>query len=172
MDRNSRVHGGRFAIAAATFAAVALLVAACGSSAKDKTASAADPRWAALAFARCMRENGVPDFPDPDAKGVFRGPAHEGEGDPSFQAAMSACRKLAPGSEHEAAGNPAFVEQMRQFSRCMRANGLPDFPDPDAQGRLRGVGHEQEGNPNYAAAADACRDRLPGGGEHGSGAGS
>jgi hypothetical protein len=158
-------------VAAAALLGVLVLVTACGSSSSAGSASTSDPRQRALAFAQCMRDNGVPDVPDPDAKGEIRGPAHERQGNPAFQAAFQRCRNLAPGGEHEATGDPAFVEQMRQFSKCMRANGLPNFPDPDAKRRLRGLGHEQEGNPSYAAAAEACRDRLPGGGQHGSGAG-
>jgi hypothetical protein len=113
-----------------------------------------------------MRENGVPDFPDPDAQGRLRGAGHEQQDDPEFRAAQEACRDLAPGGEHEKLGDPAFVEQMREFSQCMRENGLPDFPDPDAQGRLRGPGHEQQDSPRFRAAMDACRGKLPGGGEH------
>jgi hypothetical protein len=171
MNTHPRGSWRRFAIAgvaAAALVGVLVLVTGCGSSSSAERASTADPQTRALAFAQCMRDNGVPDFPDPDAKGEFRGPAHEQAGNPTFQAAQEQCRNLAPGGEHEATGDPAFVEQMRQFSKCMRANGLPDFPDPDAKGRLRGLGHEQEGNPRYQAAAETCRDKRPGGGEHGS----
>jgi hypothetical protein len=175
MNTDPRMRWRRIAFAAP--AAVALfgvltLVAGCGSSSSASKASTSDPRERALAYAKCIRANGVPDFPDPDASGQFRGPAHEQAGNPAFRAALQKCRGLAPGGEHEATGDPAFVEAMRQFSKCMRAHGLPDFPDPDANGRLRGLGHEREGNPKYAAAAEACRDKLPGGGQHGSGAGS
>ena len=152
--------------AAATLAALTLLAAGCGSSPSADKASTTGPRERALAYAQCMRANGVPDFPDPDANGELRGPAHEQRGNPSFQAAQEKCRDLAPGGEHEATGDPAFVEQMRKFSQCMRKNGLPDFPDPDAQGRLRGPGHEQQDTPQFRAAMDACRGKLPGGGEH------
>jgi hypothetical protein len=116
-----------------------------------------------------MRTNGVRDFPDPDANGRFSLTHGEGginQDDPTFLAAAEKCRALAPGGEHENFGDPAFVEAMREFSTCMRANGLPDFPDPDAEGRLRGSGHEAQG-PTYEAAFAACRDRLPGGGQHG-----
>ena len=58
------------------------------------------------------------------------------------------------------------MAQVRAYSQCMRANGVPDFPDPDAQGRLRGAGHEQQGDPKFNAAMQACRAKLPGGGEH------
>lgn len=150
--------------AAAALAAAALLLTACGSSAHSGVATADGEQ--ALAFARCMRANGLPDFPDPDAEGRLRGAGHEQQNNPKFRAAMEACRDLAPGGEHENFGNPAFVEQARRFAQCIRANGVPDFPDPDAEGRFRGASHEQEDNPKFRAAMEACRAKLPGGGGH------
>jgi hypothetical protein len=151
--------------AAPILGAVILLAAACGSSSSNRAASSGD-RDQALAYAQCMRQNGAPDFPDPDAQGRLRGAGHEQQDAPQFRAAQEACRDLAPGGEHEKLGDPAFVEQMREFSQCMRGHGLPDFPDPDAQGRLRGPGHEQQDSPQFRAAMEACRGKLPGGGEH------
>jgi hypothetical protein len=142
-----------------------LVLAACGQSNRS-SAAPVDKAEPARAYAQCMRTNGVPDFPDPDANGDLRGPAHEKANDPKFQAAQEKCRSLAPGAEHEKT-DPASVEQLRQFSQCMRANGLPDFPDPDANGQLRGAGHEQQGDPKYQAALQKCRSKLPGGGDHG-----
>ncbi|MGH8983086.1 MAG: hypothetical protein ACRDY6_04330 [Acidimicrobiia bacterium] len=152
--------------AAPILAAVTLLGAACASSPSNEAASSGD-RDQAIAYAQCMRENGVADFPDPDANGRFTGIGHEQRDDPKFRAAQEACRDLAPGGEHENLGDPAFVEQMREFSQCMRENGLPDFPDPDPDGRLRGAGHEERNDPQYQAALETCRTKLPGGGEHG-----
>jgi hypothetical protein len=157
----------RIVIAAAAAAALlgVVVVAACGgSSSSDETAPAAD-REQALAFAQCMRDNGVPDFPDPDPNGRFSDREHD-QDDRAFRAASEACRDLAPGGEHQNLGDPAFVEQMRQFSQCMRDNGVPDFPDPDADGRLRGVAHEQQDDPTFRAASETCRGKLPGGGDH------
>jgi hypothetical protein len=52
---------------------------------------------ALLRFARCMREHGVADFPDPDAEGNFRAPAGAtNPKTPGFQRAMEACRQLNP----------------------------------------------------------------------------
>jgi hypothetical protein len=167
MNTHPRAHRRRLVIVvvrAAALLGVLVLVTACGSSSSDQTASAADQRRA-LQFAQCMRDNGVPDFPDPDPDGRFRGPGHEQQNDPKFQAAQEACRDLAPGGEHEKS-DPATVEQMRQFSQCMRDNGVPDFPDPDADGRLRGQGHEQQDDPTFRAAMETCRGKLPGGGDH------
>jgi hypothetical protein len=54
---------------------------------------------ALLKLSQCIRENGVPDFPDPrpegsyDLRGVSTGPD-----DPRIDAAMSACRDVAGGA--------------------------------------------------------------------------
>jgi hypothetical protein len=140
------------------------LVAACSS--RDSQTPPATGQEQALKYAQCMRANGVPGFPDPDPDGRFRGLSHEQHNNPKFRAAQEACRELAQGGLHENFGNPAFVNQMREFSKCMRNNGLPGFPDPDANGRLRGPGHQQQNAPKYRAAFEACRQKLPGGGEH------
>jgi hypothetical protein len=141
------------------------LVTACGSSSSDEPAAASDLDQA-REFAQCMRDNGVPDFPDPDPGGGFSERQHDPD-DPAVRAAQEACRDLAPGGEHEDFGDPAFVEQARQFAQCMRDNGVPDFPDPDPDGRLRGPGHEQQDDPTFRAAMETCREELPGGGDHG-----
>jgi hypothetical protein len=169
MSSGSRARRRRFVTAVAGAAGLLgflVLAAACGSSSGNETTPAAGPQQAALAYAQCIRDNGVPDFPDPDANGEFSGVEHELQGDPTFQAAQEACRDLAPGGEHENFGDPAFVAQMREFSQCMRENGLPDFPDPDPDGRLRGATHELKGDPKFATAMAACRGKLPGGGQH------
>lgn len=141
-----------------------LVLAACGQNNRNGVTSV-DKAEAGRAYAQCIRDNGVPDFPDPDANGQLRGPAHEKQSDPNFRAAQEKCRNLAPGGQHQRS-DPATVEQMRAFSQCMRDNGLPDFPDPDADGRVRGPGHEQQDTPTFRAAMQTCRQKLPGGGDH------
>ncbi len=51
-------------------------------------------------FAQCMRENGIPDFPDPDPDGGVRiesSPgSHMDPDDPTFKAAQEACAKYRP----------------------------------------------------------------------------
>jgi hypothetical protein len=67
------------------------------ASARDDAARPPADMQALLRYARCMREHGVADFPDPDAAGNFR--AQAGSADPkspSFQRAMQACRQLDP----------------------------------------------------------------------------
>ncbi len=146
---------------------IVALAACAQASPANTTPTPMDPAEAGRLYAQCMRDNGLPDFPDPGPDGRFA-LDHDKfkENDPKFRAALEKCRDLAPGAEHRNTGDPAYVEQMRKFSQCMRDNGLPDFPDPDANGQLRGVGHEQQGDPKFQAAMETCRQKLPGGGEH------
>ena len=58
------------------------------------------------------------------------------------------------------------VAAARAYAQCIRDNGVPDFPDPDANGQLRGPAHEQQDTPTFRAAMQACRQKLPGGGDH------
>jgi hypothetical protein len=64
-----------------------------------------NPRLAqqALAFSRCMRSHGVPNFPDPKVSGntmELGGPAGKGfdPNSPQFQAAQKACQSSLPGA--------------------------------------------------------------------------
>jgi len=140
---------------------VNILLAACSSSSGGNTISA-DYRAQAVRFAQCIRDNGVPDFPDPDANGRFSHSIHDKD-DPALRAALEKCRDIAPGGQHENFGDPAFVAQALAYAQCMRDNGVPNFPDPDSDGRFRGITHEQQGDPTFDAAAQKCRDTLPGG---------
>ena len=124
----------------AALALVALIGAGCGgssSSGGDGNASAANQEKA-VKFAQCMRENGVSQFPDPDASGnltidaVVNGSSIDPDG-PAWQHAISACKELQPpgftgGGERSAAQQSAAL----QFAQCIRENGVPDFPDPAA----------------------------------------
>jgi hypothetical protein len=163
----TRITGKRLAgrLMPALLVAPLLVLAACGPD-NGSGVAPPDEAEAGRAFSQCMRDNGLPDFPDPDPDGQLRGPAHEQQSDPKFRAAQEKCRDLAPGGEHQNTGDPASVEQMRQFSQCMRDNGLPDFPDPDPDGQLRGPAHEQQSDPKFRTAQEKCRQKLPGGGDH------
>src|SRR5579862_5527039 len=83
---------------------------------------------AGLAFARCMRSNGVPNFPDPSSGGGVTITSGNGidPGSPQFQSAQRACQKYLPA---EKAPSPAQVAKMQanllKFSACMRSHGVP-----------------------------------------------
>jgi hypothetical protein len=87
-----------------------------------------------LAFARCMRANGVPNFPDPKPGGGFAVPVGSGPSAPAFQGAEATCQKLLPGgppgpgsTTHPA---PQTLAKLVRIARCMRAHGVSQFPDP------------------------------------------
>ena len=88
-----------------------------------------------LTFSECMRQNGVKDFPDPDASGplTIDAIANGSSVDISsaaFEQAISACKDLEPpgftGGKRSAEQQSASLT----FAQCMRENGVKDFPDP------------------------------------------
>lgn len=163
----------------AAVAAVVALLAGCGGSSppgvahvSSTTTSAgggarpvSGPR-SAVAFAACMRSHGVPGFPDPGSNG------HLGLGngvDPSsaqFHAAQKDCRSLLPagGSSFFSQGagrlSPHKQAQLLRFARCMRAHGVPSFPDPTSQGIALSAGVDPK-SPQFQAATQACRQLAP-----------
>nr|BFE60043.1 hypothetical protein GCM10020063_045690 [Dactylosporangium thailandense] len=49
------------------------------------------------AWAACVRDNGLPDWPDPGGDGVFRPATVPPDDDPAWRRADTACRSLEPG---------------------------------------------------------------------------
>ncbi len=152
-----------------TACAVALLmvVAACnrGTDSDNKTSSDMDKR---RAYAQCMRDNGVPNFPDPDPNGN-PGAGHESinRDDPKYKAANEKCRDLLPAGDKHDAVDPETIQNMVKFAQCMRDNGVPDFPDPDADGKFpKDAEQKAHNDPKFQAASEKCRKDLP---QHGGG---
>ena len=118
-------------------AMVALTGAGCGNgSTEDGHTGSANRDRGAMKFAECMRDNGVGEFPDPDASGelTIDGVLNGSSLDPSSAAwrnAIAACEDLQPagftGDEEVTAEEQ---ETRLEFARCMRDNGVGDFPDP------------------------------------------
>jgi hypothetical protein len=129
----------RFSAALASVAAAAVLAAGCGGDSDDDggsaSAASADSD-AAVAFAQCMRENGVPNFPDPE-NGVFQATDESGidPDSPEFKQAQQACRNLLPAGAQAGGPPPEDLQaQVLELADCMRKNGVPNFPDPDFSG--------------------------------------
>jgi hypothetical protein len=96
-------------------------------------AGSGSPEAAALAFAGCMRTNGVPHFPDPKAGGglLFHTGAGVDPSSPAFQAAQTKCKQFLPPSP--GSGSPPSAKTLAHFltvARCIRSHGVPEFPDP------------------------------------------
>ena len=124
---------------------LALLAAACGGSpgshvaqlgsttTKSSTSSPSANSQQVLAFYRCVRAHGVPNFPDPNSSGVLpkRQVAQLTAGNPQFPAAHRACEHLLPnGGQPTQAQVQQAWNDMRNFARCMRSHGVPNWPDP------------------------------------------
>jgi hypothetical protein len=65
-------------------------------------------------------------------------------------------------------------EKMRQFAKCMRDNGVENFPDPQEDGGIMiqggGPGSTDGLNPDdptFKAAQEKCQSLLPNGGAGG-----
>ena len=160
-------------------AGLALLAVGCGGSpgshvaqlgstmTRTSTSSANAPQAnGAVAFARCMRSNGVLNYPDPTSSGLVKESLQQlGVGSSRFQAAQNACLHLLPNGG--SGPSPARVQLVKAlslaFSRCVRSHGVPNFPDPDSTGRIpdpASVGIDQ-GSPKFEAANQACRRFRP-----------
>lgn len=139
---------------------------AASSGEANSAPAAQDPADAALTYSQCMRENGVPNFPDADAEGRIR-ISPPGSIDPDsaeFQGASEACRDLAPAGWGEADAGPGDAEVLLEFTRCMRENGVPDFPDPDPNTGVRNMfGRDSKLDPNdpkVKTALEICEPLL------------
>jgi hypothetical protein len=147
---------------------VALIGAGCsnagnGSSGGNENAT---NRGKAVKFAECMRDNGVREFPNPNASGEFAYGIKRGSAlDPSSAAwkkAIGACKDLQPpGALGDGKQSAEEKEAGLKFAGCMRDNGVEDFPDPTENGPLIKV-EGARSIPGFQAAAESCLDVYSG----------
>jgi hypothetical protein len=123
-----------------TVLALAALIGAGCSDGSAENGSAGSKnvtnRGKGVKFAECMRDNGVSEFPDPDASGelTIDGVVNGSSLDTSsavWKQAIAACNDLQPpgftgGGKRSVERQDAALE----FAQCIRENGVPDFPDP------------------------------------------
>jgi hypothetical protein len=127
------------------------LLAACGGASNSGHAGASKgssygPKNSPYALSKCMRANGLTHFPDPS-----RGPGGGGvgfpggvivsvEGDltvngvtysgPALRQASKACKIYLPPGGPPPKISAAMRRQGLELAQCMRAHGVPNFPDP------------------------------------------
>lgn len=149
-------------------------VANVGSSTPSGQASSSSSRSAGLlAFSRCMRSHGVPDFPDPEPGQTEvklpppNGSAYGASG-ALMDSAVRACHMLLPpgvGGWYPRSEIPLVLRAMRAFADCMRAHGISNWPDPsfDSQGRLGFTGPGADNPPGSPTdhAVNQCHHLLP-----------
>jgi hypothetical protein len=73
--------------------------------------------------------------------------------------ALMAAACSSPASPGTGAG-PARHSKLA-YSQCMRAHGITDFPDPNAQGEIDLNGGPNPSSPQFKAANNACKSLLP-----------
>jgi len=116
-------------------------------------------------FAACMRVNGEPSFPDPNAQGVISAGSLD-RGSAQFQQALQACRKDMPGGSPTPAQQEHALQLALALSACMRKNGVPDFPDPQSGSGGATVIHLSSGidpsSPQFQKAQQTCQKKVPG----------
>lgn len=135
---------------------------ATASTAPSATASR-DPD-APLKFAKCMREQGLTWFPDPEANGRMAVRIPKGVDPKKMEAAQQACKQYAPGMDGDAQPDPEMLEKMRQMAKCMRENGVPNFPDPNPNGSIALDGDKigtGPGDPTFDKAEQKCSKFMP-----------
>jgi hypothetical protein len=177
-----RFRARRAAVLTAAAAGISLLAAACsGSSAQTNTFAPGATSAQMLAFAKCMRSNGVPNFPNPDRQGNFNNATVNALiSNNSGNNALHQCRSVLPN-----AGTGLTAEQIQQIQQtnlrnavkaahCMRAHGIGNFPDPAGTTQASGVnwqpvtsaeqaGGFNQNSPSYESAFMACNGKLVGG---------
>jgi hypothetical protein len=85
-------------------------------------------REKAVKFSECVRAHGVPHFPDPDATGNFNFAVDVSAA--TFTAAVNACKALQPPGTLSGHRSTTQQSAALKFAACVRAHGVPDFPDP------------------------------------------
>jgi hypothetical protein len=152
----------------------ACALTACGSGGKaagHRTPSgAASTDTAALAreAVRCLRQHGMPNFPDmvydPQSRS-WTLPA--GTPKPPLSV-VAPCRPILDRITVKNRQRPltaADIAKLRQLAQCMRQHGLPDWPDPNAEGsfpmppRLRHLDKRA-----MRPQLEACQQYFTGGG--------
>lgn len=142
----------------------ALIGSGCLAIAAQAGADPGDGGEQAAKYSECMRANGVADFPNPNVNlqiqyGGVSVPK------PVWVKAVDACKDLElPDWTNNAGRNPEQQDAALNFARCMRDNGVPDFPDPVTPrdplidtSKMRGDVSARE-IPELRGAQEACRD--------------
>jgi hypothetical protein len=173
--RPSRPQRAQAAAVITILATAALLTAACGGSSSSSTGSGASPDAArsatspsGVAFARCVRSHGIPNFPDPiDSSGHFSKTALRqlGVSDSRLRTVEDACQSLLP-----AGPAPLTAQDQQDYLRaaaCMRAHGVTSFPDPVFSSGSVSFPTPPAGfntsSPQFVQARQICQRLIPAG---------
>jgi len=136
-------------------------VGSAGGSASAGASSLAD----AVAYSQCIRSHGVSNFPDP-VKTPDGGYGYRTAGiDPNstaFQGALQACKALpSPWNSTGQQLSPSQQQAWLNWAKCIRAHGLPNFPDPTFSGSEVHDSGLASNSPPLQSAMDVCKQQRP-----------
>jgi len=178
----SRAHRHRAGWLRGAGVAAALLIAAgvgagCAGKSGDSASVASMPSSSApstdakasstgggdlVAYTKCLRANGLPDFPDPSADGTLALPQGIDPNSKAFKDAEAKCVQYKPPGQPQQGGSADATWSQNdklKYAKCMRDNGATGFSDPDASGNFsyrKGDGPDPD-SPQYKAAEEACK---------------
>jgi len=152
-------------------AAAGLLLAACGGGLR--AAGPASPHGStnqrALVvlreLARCIRVHGPPSFPDPvvrnDGVPVFPDSAPRVPS-PTRQACSAVANRIPLDYTETTAVSASDYQKLLALAHCIRAHGIPDWPDPNTLGEFPiDTRIEQGGKRLFVPAVTACARLNP-----------
>jgi hypothetical protein len=184
-QRPVRPRPPRAGVLAVAAIGIVLLAAACGGGTGSAGAGTflGGTYTQSLAYTKCMRSHGVPQFPAPDARGNWNDTQIQQIDQKDSQTARNAnaaCNSLLPNQ-----GSGLSVTQLQDMqeqnlrnavkaAHCMRAHGIQNFPDPTGSTQSSGInwqpvisaeqaGGFNQNSPSYEAAFVACSGKRLGG---------
>jgi hypothetical protein len=159
---------------------VASLSGASGGGSSGGATSTTLPKGSATQlydeWAQCLRDHGVTGLADPtvNSQGQLHLALPSGVSQDTFKAASNACESYQQAAAQAANGGKPLPKpdptKLLNYSKCMRAHGLADFPDPGPTGLRLQVTPNSDLNPDspsFQAAQKACQHFLPGLGKGG-----
>ena len=134
------------------------------ASARGPGSSGQGPLAEAEAYSQCMRSHGVSNFPDPvltpDGGYGYRTTGIDPHA-AAFQGALQACKSLpSPWRPSGQQLSPAQQQAWLSWAKCIRAHGVPNFPDPTFSGRAVQISGGSS-SPQLQSATDACKSQMP-----------
>jgi len=112
------------------------------------------------AFGKCMRDAGFSWWPDPDSSGRINSspPAGVVVDQAKLAKAQNDCSSKYMNPAQAPAMSAEDIQKLKEYSKCMRENGLPKFPDPDAKGNIDlGKAKIEDNTPEWKKASEACQ---------------
>jgi len=117
-------------------------------------------------FAKCVRANGVPGFRTPKVTPPSGDTAGRMESvlpkDVDPEAARKATEKCAPALPGKPKVSASSLKKLKRYAKCMRENGVENFPTPRADGSLRLPESIDPESDEFTSAEEACDEYAPG----------